>query len=249
MDAKDSYSVFGSALQPGSLFWSSCLAHARTERLPLEPENPDLMPQRGASVPAGGDLVTSDPQVFAEALRAIDNENEVLVILKNSDFPRLAADLLRELPLSADLAIALPETPADAPRRHRPGFAPAGEPAHNAVLQALAAHDVHPYRHASWAEVMAIRIPDEKLVPVLAMLLHHPNVDYLEANQKRPIVLDGGFMFGDPAGSNPADIKHTFHDVLKAWDYTRGTGAKVGIIDSGFAYDRSTGGTIPMGNY
>lgn len=182
------------------------------------------------------DLITSDPPVFAQALQRIGNENEILIVLKDEGVPRIAAEFLLDLPLTANLVIGLPETAATAPRRHTAGFARAGTNAHSEVLRALTAHAVEPYSHAPWAEVLAVRLPEDKVLPVLTVLLRHPNVDYIEANQRRDMIPDGGSL-----GSNPYDIKHTFHKVLEAWDYTRGSGATVGILDSGFAYDHNSG--------
>jgi hypothetical protein len=217
-------------LLPGLLLFAA--SGCQDEPSPVAPDSPALFSAAGAE----GDLITSDPMVFAEALQRIGNESEILIVLKDESVPRVASDFLLDLPLSADLVIGLPETAATAPRRRTPGFARAGARAHSEVLRTLTASGIEPYRHAPWAEVIAVRLPDEKLVPVLTSLLQHPNVDYIEANQKRPVLLDGG-----PLGSNPYDTKHTFHKVLEAWDYTRGGGAIVGVLDSGFAYDRNTG--------
>jgi hypothetical protein len=44
---------------------------------------PDHEPARSVAPELEGDLITSDPVVFAEALRRIRNENEILVRVKD----------------------------------------------------------------------------------------------------------------------------------------------------------------------
>ena len=211
------------------------------------------------------DLVTQSPKRLAEALRAIGNENEVMVALKAEGAPRVALEHMKE---NASVVAGVPVTSGNAARRSELGFARSGPAAYKGVMQALKAKGVEPYRADPEAPIISVRIPDAKLTPVLAALMKHPNVDYIEANQKRRLVFRGGrrtlppaalstksriyaeavgapFAFSTattpPEGANPADDKHTFHNVLQAWDYTRGSGAKVGILDSGFAYDQGTG--------
>lgn len=195
---------------------------------------PDSQATHSLADGSGGDLVTSNPEEFADALRRIGNENEVIVLLKDASVAPVAGDFLRELPLGADLVVAVRDVPAGTTLRRQPGLARAGAAAGEALMRVLRNHGIEPYRTDTQA--LALRIPDDKLVPVLAVLLHHPNVDYMEANQQRPITFNAS-----PLGSNPLDIKHTFHNVDDAWGYTRGSGAKVGILDSGFAYNRGTG--------
>lgn len=183
-----------------------------------------------AAVAPGQDLITSDAAAFAQALRDIGNENEVIVVMKDAAVPRVAAEFLQSLPLDAPLVVARPSLPG--PTRSVAGFARVGDTARGGVVTALSALGIVPYRAAPWAPVLCVRIPDAMLEPVLAALLALPTVDYLEANQRRPVTFDAG-----PQGSNPAGDQHTFHNVLQAWDYTRGAGARVGILDSGFAFD------------
>jgi Subtilase family len=195
----------------------------------------------------GGDLVTSDARALAAAVRAVGNENELLVMLKDDGVPGVSAAYLRELPLRADLVIGVPAAAPGAAAR-ADGHTLAGKGARDAVRRALAAHGVAPYRETELLNVFAVRVPDDRLVPVLGVLLRHPNVDYVEANQKRPVEFHeasaGGLgraaamMFGGYG----LDTKHTFHNVDDVWAaYTRGSGAKVGVMDSGVAYNRSTG--------
>ena len=211
--------------------------------------SPRVVHDRGDS---SGDRITTNPKDFAETLRQIDNENEVLVMMKNADAPRVAADFIRSLPLNGPLNIALPNA-SGTEQRQSMNRADASESARNGLMQALSAQGVEPYRNEPWSNALAVRIPDDRVVPVLAMLLNHPSVDYVEANERREISFTdaepkAGWVSqanalattASPTGTNPYDTKHTFHDVLGAWDYTRGAGARVGILDSGYAYDQDT---------
>ncbi|HET7275956.1 MAG TPA: hypothetical protein VFI91_12380, partial [Longimicrobiaceae bacterium] len=220
------------ALAVSSLF-SACESEVKS---PLEPAH---HPSYSASE-ADRDIVTTNPREFAEALRRIDNNNEVLVLLKNSNVPPLSGTFLRDLPLGADVIVATPEVPTGSPSRQRAGLASANPGAREVVVRVLRNHGIQPYRSDSQA--LALRIPNEQLVATLAILLHHPNVDYLEANQRRPIIVSS-----DPVGTNSEDTKHTFHNVLDAWDYSRGAGVEVGILDSGYAFDSSTSEWHPDG--
>ncbi len=204
------------------------------------PVEPTPQPTRSVAGGSAGDLITPNPQEFAEALRRIGNENEVVVLLKDPNVAPMAADFLRELPLGGDLVVAVRDVPTGTKLRRKPGLARAGAAAQAALLRVLQNHGVEPYRTDTYA--LALRIPDDKLIPVLAVLLHHPSVDYVEANQARPVTFTAG-----PLGSNPSDIKHTFHDVLGAWNYTRGAGVKVGVLDSGYAYEQGSGMYHPDG--
>lgn len=193
-----------------------------------------------ARATAPGDLVTSDAASMAERVRQVGNQNELLVVLKEATTPGVNAQALLSLPLRADLVIGLGA--GRGAGRGNADMTKAGPEARNAVLNALAAHGVTPYNQAGELPIFAVRVPDDRLVPVLNVLLRHPSVDYVEANQKRPAVLSG-----TPVGTNPLDDKHTFHNVQLAWDFTRGAGAKVGVLDTGFANDRATNTWHPDG--
>lgn len=150
------------------------------------PVDPGLPPNRSVSGRAAGEVVTSNPEQFAQALRTVGNENEVIILLKDPDVPAVAPDFLREMDTGAPLVVGVRNVPDGTPRRRTPGLARAGAAAQTALLQVLGNQGIEPYRYDP--QMLALRIPDEKLVPVLALLLNHPSVDYVEANQKRPII-------------------------------------------------------------
>lgn len=66
-------------------------------------------------------------------------------MMKNADAPRIAADLIRGLPLNGPLNIALPNASGNE-RRRSMNRADANEAARSGLLQALAVQGVEPYR-------------------------------------------------------------------------------------------------------
>jgi hypothetical protein len=92
--------------------------------------------------------------------------------------------------------------------------------------------------------VMVVKLSEDVRIDALKALLRHPNVDYVSAVRTRPVE-----FLGAPAGTNPIDTKHTLHSVPQAWDLTRGSGAKIGILDTGLARSASTGGYHDDGLY
>jgi len=181
-------------------------------------------------------------------------------VLRSRGTPPVAADALRRTG-SGSVVAGIPKTKSNRARRTESGFAPSGKPAYKGLLSSLKAQGVDPYRAYPEAELMSLRIPDDKLVSVLATLLKHPNVDYVEANQKRKVIFDnGGSMkrrsvfglrkvassFADPTGSNPTDLKHSFHNVTDAWDYTRGSGQKSASSTADLPTIRARTSTIRM---
>lgn len=195
------------------------------------------------------DFVTANPKKLAEALRTVGNENEVNVALRSEGAPSIAPKVLKEMG-DGSVVAGVPKGKGNAERRTKPGFASNGREAYRGLLTSLEARGVEPYRADPEADLMSLRIPDDKLVSVLATLLHHPNVDYVSANRRHRITIRSARDRGSeqrssavtktgPTGSNSIDVKHSFHNVTQAWDYTRGSGAKVGILDSGFAYDQN----------
>ena len=192
-----------------------------------------------AAVEGSTALITSDPLAFASALREVDNENEVIVVMKGAAEPQRATSSFGAG--ADDLVIARPRLPGL--ERSDAGFAPVTDAAYATVLETLVGLGVTPYRHASWAEMMNVRIPDALVEPVVTALLSLPVVDYVEANQRRQIRFDTGSSSAlpDPQGSNNAANQHTNHHVLEAWGLSRGAGAVIGVLDSGFAYSVSSG--------
>ena len=195
--------------------------------------------------PAGPDLVTSDAAAFAEALRELENDNEVIVVLKDAMGPRLTVEGHREA--SGQVVIARPDLPGPSRARLGRGAPPRGRGLANVVTRALARFDLEPYRVSQYS--MALRLPDAVLEPAIAALLRLPVVDYVEANQTMLVTpssaprtsADALMALADPQGTNSTDIKHSFHNVLGAWEITRGAGARVGIMDSGLAFSNAPG--------
>lgn len=185
---------------------------------------------------AEGNLVTSDAEVFARALAEIGREGRVLVWLKETGTARPTADFLLSLPGSPE-TIALPADAPGAARRSDLGPASVRGAAVDAVVRALSQAGVESVHRMEALPVMAVRLPEPVRLAGLQALLRHPNVDYVSAVRARPVELDGL-----PTGLNMEDARHTFHDVLNAWDITRGSGAKIGVIDSGLTRVTATGG-------
>lgn len=195
--------------------------------------------------PSGHDLVTSDAATFAQALREVDNDNEVIVMPKDVTGPRLTAQAHSEA--SGHVVIARPDLPGPSRAQLGRGAPPRSPGLANAVTRSLARFDLEPYRVSQYS--LSLRIPDAVLEPAIAALLRLPVVDYVEANQTILVTpssapvnsVDALIALADPQGANPADVKHTFHNVQGAWEITRGAGAKVGIMDSGLAFSNAPG--------
>jgi hypothetical protein len=184
-----------------------------------------------------GDLITGDAGVFAEALKEMGSDGEVLIWIKESGTPRPAAEFLLDLPSSGKEIIALPTEHPGAQRRRSIGPASVRGASIEAVVRALGQAGATPSRRAEVLPVLAVRLPEDKRLGALQALLRHPNVDYVSVVRARPVQLQAG-----PVGSNGMDTKHTVHRIPQVWDLTRGNGAKVGILDSGFARSSATGG-------
>lgn len=216
-------------------------------------ESPTAAQQR-SSAPSN-EVVKYTASDFADALRDIDNENEVLVWVKSASEARPDSSLFRGQ--GSDVSVVgLPGSTAAGTRRTdlrvnrltaNPAKTPVGE------LLSLGGATV------TWVAavmpVMAVRLPDDNLDTALVQLFGHDNVDWIEANQRR-----AAQPTADPVGNNPVDTKHLRHFVGGAWDHTRGTGAKLGILDSGMAGNVATetyhpdlqenstsGGVFPLG--
>ena len=216
-------------------------------------ESPTAAQQR-SSAPSD-DVVKYTASDFADALRDINNENEVLVWVKSASDARPDSSLFRGQ--GSDVSVVgVPGSPPGGTRRTdlRLNRATANA-AKTTVGQVLAPHGATVTWVAAVMPVMAVRLPDVNLDTALAELFGHDNVDWLEANQRRPVK-----PIADPVGNNPFDSKHTTHFVGGAWDHTRGTGAKLGILDSGMAGKVATetyhpdlqenptsGGVFPLG--
>lgn len=193
---------------------------------------------------AKGDLVTGDVGAFAQALEEIGADGEVLVWIKETGTPRPSAELLLKLPGSAPDVIALqPEAPG-AKRRNTLGPATVRGASIEAVIRALAGAGAPETRRMEVLPVFVVKLPEPVRHAALEVLLRHPNVDYVSAVRANPVKLEAA-----PVGSNPIDTKHTMHRIPQVWDLTRGSGATVGVIDSGLAKSAATGQFHSDGRY
>lgn len=184
-----------------------------------------------------GDFITGDAVLFAQALKDIGPDGEVLVWLKEPGMPRPSAEFLLNLPGSATETIALPTEAPGAQRRNHLGAASVNGASVDAVVSALTRSGVGSVERLDALPVLIVRMAESSRVGALNALLRHPNVDYVSAARVRPVELTAA-----PVGSNPIDAKHTVHNIPQAWDLTRGSGGKVGILDSGLARSTTTGG-------
>jgi len=205
-----------------------------------------------------GRAVSNDPSVFADKLRRIDNEHEVMIVFRDATAPPQDPDFIASIVDDSTSAVAPSFEVGSVAGRSVGGFAPASAEARDRLLGYLADRGIEPYRATgSVFPIIYVRLPDSDLEGLVTDLLRHPNLDYVEANQRRAIFADAA-----PVGVNPSDIKHDFHNVLSAWDSTRGEGAKVGVMDSGVAstsfdpatvhvdaqdFSTSGYGVVPMG--
>jgi hypothetical protein len=184
-----------------------------------------------------GDLITGDAQAFAQALEEIGQGGEVLVWLKEPGTPRPSPEFLANLPGSAAETIALATEAPGVQRRNTLGPGSVRGASVDAVVKALAQAGAADVGRMQALPVMTVRLPVDVRLGALQALLRHPNVDYVSAVRVRHVQL-----MGAPLGSNPVDAKHTLHKVPQAWDLTRGSGAKIGIMDTGLARSAATGG-------
>ena len=185
---------------------------------------------------AKGDLVTGDKDVFAEALEQIGPDGEVMVWIKEAGTPRLSADLLLKIPGSAPEVIALKTEAPGAKRRNTLGPASVRGASLQAVLRALSEAGAPEPQLMEVLPVFVVKLPQEVRHAALQVLLRHPNVDYISAVRDNPVVLEAS-----PVGTNPVDAKHNVHKIPLVWNLTRGSGATVGILDSGVARVAATG--------
>lgn len=180
---------------------------------------------------AKGDLITGDAVVFAQALKEIGLDGKVLVWLKETNTPRPSAEFLVNLPGAAEETIALATEPPSVQRRHNLGPGSVSRTSVDAVARALGRAGVVSVERMDALPVMVVKLPENVRVGALNALLRHPNVDYVSAVRARPVQ-----FYAAPVGANPVDTKHIVHNIPQVWDLTRGSGAVVGILDSGFAY-------------
>lgn len=183
-----------------------------------------------------GDLITGDAETFAQVLKDIGEDGEIIVWLKETDTPRPTAEFLASLPGSGTETIALAtEVPG---AKHRAALGPAsvrGASA-EAVARVLSRAGGVEIQRMETLPALTLRLPEQGRAAALQLLLRHPNVDYVSAVRPISVKLEAG-----PVGANPIDTKHVVHHVPEAWDLTRGSGAKIGVLDSGFAREVYSG--------
>ncbi len=186
--------------------------------------------------------VPLDPVNPSELTPNTQIDNEILIWVKDATTsPRSPAHF--KASVSSRLTIGLPRPAPGSSYREAAGPAQAGSVALQAVRGVLSGLGVEPYRPRLILPVYMVRVPDQALRPVLAVLLQSPYIDYIEANVSRPAEP----AYSPPLGSNPTDLKHSVHNVEPVWTYTRGAGAKVGILDSGYTQDRPASTWHPDG--
>lgn len=226
-------------LAAASLAALPLLGGCTDEPLPLEPSAPTAsVSVAPATLRTGkGDLITGDPAVFAEALKSIGPDGEVLVWLKETGTARPSAEFLANLPGSAAETIALATEAPGIKRRGDLGPASVRGASIDAVVRALGQAGAGNPRRMNVLPVLVVNLPEQVRHAALQVLLRHPNVDYLSAVRTHAVEPLAG-----PLGTNPIDAKHTVHKVPQAWDLTRGSGAKIGVLDSGLARSTATGG-------
>lgn len=193
---------------------------------------------------AKGDLVTGDAEAFAQALEEIGADGEVMVWIKETGTPRPAAEFFLNLPGSAAETIALKTEAPGAKRRNTLGPASVRGASIEAVIRALGGAGAPAPQRMEVLPVFVVKLPEQVRHAALQVLLRHPNVDYISAVRGNRVEL-----MASPVGANPIDTKHTLHKIPQVWDLTRGSGAVIGILDSGVARSVYTGAFHDDGQY
>ncbi|HEX8831464.1 MAG TPA: S8/S53 family peptidase, partial [Longimicrobium sp.] len=191
-----------------------------------------------------GDLITGDAALFAQALKEIGPDGTVLVWIKETTTPRPTAQFFLDLPSSGQETIALPADAPGAAHRNTIGPTSVRGAAFDAVIRALEHSGVASVERMEALPLLIVRLAESNRLGALNALLRHPNVDYVSASRARPVTFTAA-----PVGSNPIDTKHTVHKIPQAWDLTRGSGAVIGILDSGLARSTYTGALHDDGQY
>lgn len=191
-----------------------------------------------------GDLVTGDAAVFASTVQEAGTGGQVIVWLKESATPRPTAQTLAALPGSAPEVVALATEAPAAGHRRTLGTAPVSRAAADRVVRALDGVGALDVTRLEALPALTMRLPEHGRAAAVRLLTHLPNVDYVSAVHGHLATPNAA-----PLGSNPIDTKHTVHKITQAWDITRGSGAKIGVMDSGFARVASSGAFHDDGQY
>ena len=218
------------------------LATACDAPSPADLSAPVVSPSRAVISEAPNHVITTNPDTFASHLSAVDNEGEVIVWLKDRSEPRIGLAALIAISPQANNVLGVA---AAVPGEERRGSALTGghnvAPA-NQLTDLLRTKGASVYLKGASLPFLAVRLPKESAAAAAAILLESPSVDFIEANQRHAATGSAG-----PVGGNGTDAKHVLHHVGGAWDYTRGSGAKIGVMDSGFAGDEATATWHPDG--
>lgn len=204
---------------------------------------PTVRPSKAYSEMVGSQVaaraITSDGQLFASRLRGLRNENELIIWLKNPSESRPSEEAI----LGDGTSPTVVGRPTQAGQARPSVRLPSPRSARGTtLLRALAARGIEPYLRGRSMPWVAVRLPDDAVEGVVSLLMTHPEVDWFEANQTRRFRTTAA-----PLGSNATGNNHAAHRVSGAWDHTRGSGATIGVLDTGFAGDASSGAWHPDG--
>lgn len=231
------------ASAPLALLFAGCTDNPLPLEAPLDPSASSSVAP--ATLRTGkGDLITGDAATFADALREAGTDGEIIVWLKEPGTSRPSADFLAALPGAGAETIALTTEAPGVQRRTTLGPASVRGASADAVVRALSQTGAVDLRRMAALPALTLRLPESARTAAIQLLLRHPNVDYVSAVRGSNVELQAG-----PIGTNPIDNKHVVHKVTQAWDLTRGSGAKIGVLDSGFAREVYSGAFHDDGRY
>lgn len=160
---------------------------------PLPPQSNNVGPgsQLGSAtasvVSNNKKFITTDPAAFTKKLQEINNDFEVLIVLKDATVPGLAKQTIKELPTGTDDVIAIPATRINSQGRSSPGFASVNSQSRQSVKGILSSKNVEKLRAPDYGSVITATLPEKGTKGIIAALLNSPNVDYIEANKSYPV--------------------------------------------------------------
>ena len=189
---------------------------------------------------SSGVLDTNAVRDFVAQVRAANNNNQLLVTLRERNGPVISREELTRLGSGRSTRSVLAAVSGAHARREHSG-SPVGAQIRVEIKQVISGFGVEPDFETSFLPVYAISPHDSVLRPLVAALLLDPRVEYLSVSEMHSAEARGSFLrSGPPRGSNPIDDKHTMHRVPLVWDFTRGAGAVVGVFDSGLSHSYTT---------